>query len=161
MTCPTSDMHFFLRIEPEPPRVTHQQKKFGGVMKDGKTPIYYEPEHLKRAREMLTALLSKLAPKKPFGKAVMMEVVWAFKGKKVEWFTKRPDGDNLQKLLQDVMKDCGFFTDDSIIMPFVTKIALPKEFAHGIVIRLTELGEVPDYIDLTDFIPSERNTTNA
>ena len=141
MNTPTPDIVMFLRIEPEPPRVTHQQKKFGGVMKDGKTPIFYEEERLKAARARFMALLKPYAPKVPFSNAVYMETKWIFKGSKYGWFIKRPDCDNLQKLLQDCMTDCGYFSDDSIVMPCIQKLMAPENAQHGVFIKLHDLSQ--------------------
>lgn len=138
MTSP-SDMDLFVRIEPEPPKVTHQQKKFGGVAKDGKTPIFYENERLASARAKLKSLLCKFAPKTPFKTAVRMEVTWIFYGKEPGWYKKTPDCDNLQKLLQDVMTELNFWTDDKLVMPTISKIQLPADGRHGIHIVITDL----------------------
>lgn len=128
----------FIRIEPEPPKVTYQQKKFGGVAKDGKTPIFYEPPRLASARALLRALLSKVVPTKPIDGAIRMEVTWVFCGP-AGYYLKTPDCDNLQKLLQDVMTELKFWNDDKQVMPSIVKIQLPKEAQHGIYIKLEKL----------------------
>lgn len=138
----------FLRIEPEPPRVTYQQKRFGGVAKDGKTPLFFEPQRLVNARALFMGLLSKHRPSRPFAKAVKMEVMWIFKGKAAGYFIKRPDCDNLQKILQDCMSDLNFWTDDSIVMPSITKIQMPEDAQHGIRITLTSLEGEEDVQEL-------------
>lgn len=134
-----SDIDVFIRIEPEPPKVTYQEKKFGGVAKDGKTPIWYFPPRLASAKALLTSLLQKVAPKKPLEGAVLMEVVWVFRGKEPGYYLKTPDCDNLQKLLQDVMTGLGFWNDDKQVMPAIKKIQLPDDAKHGIYITLTKL----------------------
>lgn len=134
-----SDIDVFIRIEPEPPKVTYQEKKFGGVAKDGKTPIWYFPPRLASAKALLTSLLQKVAPKKPLEGAVLMEVVWVFRGKEPGYYLKTPDCDNLQKLLQDVMTGLGFWNDDKQVMPAIKKIQLPDDAEHGIYITLTRL----------------------
>lgn len=137
MTSP-SDIDVFIRIEPEPPKVTYQQKKFGGVAKDGKTPIFYEPPRLASARALLTSLLAKVAPEEPLEGAIKMEVTWVFRGPK-GYYLKTPDCDNLQKLLQDVMTALRFWRDDKQVMPSTTKIQLPADAKHGIYIKLERL----------------------
>ena len=134
-----SDIDVFIRIEPEPPKATYQEKKFGGVAKDGKTPIWYFPPRLASAKVLLTSLLQKVAPKKPLEGAVLMEVVWVFRGKEPGYYLKTPDCDNLQKLLQDVMTGLGFWNDDKQVMPAIKKIQLPDDAEHGIYITLTKL----------------------
>lgn len=138
MTCP-SDIDVFIRIEPEPPKVTYQEKSFGGVAKDGKTPIFYEPPRLKSARALLKSLLQKVAPKKPLTGAVEMKVTWVFRGTPAGYYLKTPDCDNLQKLLQDVMTALHFWNDDKQVMPSISKIQLPDDAEHGIYITLTKL----------------------
>lgn len=137
-----SDVDVFIRIEPEPPKVTYQQKKFGGVAKDGKTPIFYEPPRLASARALLRSLLQKVVPQQPLTGAVKMDVTWVFLGKKPSYYLKTPDCDNLQKLLQDVMTGLAFWNDDKQVMPTITKIQLPKDAQHGIYIKLTQLKEI-------------------
>ena len=138
MTCP-SEIDIFLRIEPEPPKVTYQEKSFGGVAKDGKTPIFYEPPRLKSARALLRSLLQRFVPAVPFSQAVQMTVTWVFRGKEPGYYVKTPDCDNLQKMLQDVMTGLKFWTDDKIVMPSITKIQLPDDAEHGIYIKITPL----------------------
>ena len=138
MTC-HSDIDVFIRIEPEPPKVTYQEKSFGGVAKDGKTPIFYEPPRLKSARALLKSLLQKVAPKKPLTGAVEMKVTWVFRGTPAGYYLKTPDCDNLQKLLQDVMTALHFWNDDKIVMPSIAKIQLPDDAQHGIYIKITPL----------------------
>lgn len=129
-------MSFFLRMEPEPPRVTHQQKKAHIV--NGK-PFMYEPQRLKDARAKFAAFLKPLAPAEPFSSAVRVDVLWIFRGKTPGWFVKRPDCSNLQKLIEDVMTDVGFWQDDSIVMPSISKIQLPEDAQHGVKIDITPL----------------------
>ena len=134
------DIDVFVRIEPQPPKVTYQQKKFGGVAKDGKTPIFYEPPRLASARALLASLLKKVAPEYPLEGAIRMEVTWVFRGP-AGYYLKTPDCDNLQKLLQDVMTALRFWNDDKQVMPSITKIQLPADAKHGIYIKLTRLSE--------------------
>lgn len=107
-------MRFFINIIP--PTKTYQQKKI--TIKNGK-PILYEPKELKEVREMFKVYLNKYKPKKPYTNPVKLVVQWRFppkaNHKHGEYKYTRPDLDNLQKLLQDVMTDCGFWKDDSLI----------------------------------------------
>ena len=92
-----------------PPTTTHQEKQVRVV--NGK-PVFYEPQELKTARMKLTANLAKHVPKKKLNGAVRMIVKWIFpKGGHPDGTYKdtKPDTDNLQKLLKDVMTDLHFW----------------------------------------------------
>ena len=137
---------FFLNIEPQPPTVTHQEKKFGGVTRKG-TPIYYDPPDLKDARALFTSKLKKFAPKKPWNCPIQLCVLWRFRapeskcvGKDGAWKITKPDTDNLTKLLQDVMTECGFWKDDALVCRLVEeKKEYPAEVKHGILISIIDL----------------------
>ena len=105
---------FFLPIIP--PTVTHQQKKIG--VAHGK-PYTYEPAKLKDARQKLMSHLAKYAPEQPFKGAVRLLVKWCFpvtgKHQNGEYKITKPDTDNLQKLLKDVMTDLHFWKDDALV----------------------------------------------
>lgn len=105
---------FFLPIIP--PTVTHQEKKIG--VAHGK-PYTYEPDKLKDARQKLTSHLAKHVPEQPFKGAVRLLVKWCFpvtgKHQNGEYKTTKPDTDNLQKLLKDVMTDLKFWKDDALV----------------------------------------------
>jgi Holliday junction resolvase RusA-like endonuclease len=129
---------FFLDIIP--PTCTHQQKKIG--VRNGK-PYTYEPDELKDARQKLTAHLAGYAPKEPYTCGVRLVVKWCFpKGghRNGEYRTTKPDTDNLQKLLKDVMTSVGFWTDDAL----VAIENCEKFWANrpGIYIRIDPLQEV-------------------
>lgn len=97
-----------------PPTVTHQEKKVKVVY--GK-PVFYEPEKLKDARAKLQAHLFPHRPAKPLMGPVFFKAVWKFpavgKHKDGDWRDTKPDTDNLQKLLKDVMTAVGFWRDDA------------------------------------------------
>lgn len=101
-----------------PPTTTHQQKK--ASVKNGKV-IFYEPARLKAARMKLEAHLAKYAPENKYNGAVSLLVKWCFplgEGSKHhdgQYKITRPDTDNLQKLLKDVMTDLGFWADDALV----------------------------------------------
>jgi Holliday junction resolvase RusA-like endonuclease len=129
---------FFLPIVP--PTVTHQEKKIG--VRNGK-PYTYEPEDLKDARQKLAAHLSGRAPKEPYTAGVRLVVKWCFprgSHRDGEYRTTKPDTDNLQKLLKDVMTSVGFWTDDALVASEICE----KFWASrpGIYIRIDPLPEV-------------------
>lgn len=105
---------FFMAMEP--PTCTHQQKKIG--VRKGK-PYTYEPAELKDARAKLEANLAKHAPQTPYRAGVRLTVKWCFpvvrNSHNGQYKTTRPDADNLQKLLKDVMTTLGFWADDALV----------------------------------------------
>ena len=111
---------FFLPMVP--PTVTHQTKKIG--VRDGK-PYTYEPARLGQARAKLMAHLGKHAPAAPYKEAVRLIVKWCFpvtgKHHDGEYKTTKPDTDNLQKLLKDVMTDLGYWKDDAQVASEITE----------------------------------------
>ena len=130
---------FFLPIVP--PTVTHQEKKIG--VRNGK-PYTYEPEELKDARGKLSAHLGSRVPKEPYTAGVRLVVKWCFpksaNHQDGEYRTTKPDTDNLQKLLKDVMTELHFWTDDALVASEI----IEKFWANrpGIYIRIDPLPEV-------------------
>ena len=121
-----------------PPQTTHQQTKVTVVK--GK-PIFYEPAELKAARTKLQGHLGKHAPETKYTGAVRLVTKWCFPitGNRVdgEYKTTKPDTDNLQKLLKDVMTDLGYWTDDALVASEIIEkfwAAVP-----GIYIAIEEL----------------------
>lgn len=107
-------IEFFLPMNP--PTCTHQQKKIG--VRNGK-PYLYEPADVKDARQKLTAHLIKHVPAQPYTGGVRLMVKWLFPAARNhhngEYRTTKPDTDNLQKLLKDVMTDLHYWTDDELV----------------------------------------------
>jgi Holliday junction resolvase RusA-like endonuclease len=126
---------FFLPMIP--PTVTHQEKKVHVV--NGK-PEFYEPQELKAARAKLTAHIAKYALAHKYTGPVRLVVKWCFpqgKHKDGEYKSTKPDTDNLQKLLKDVMTDLKFWKDDALVASEIIEkfwAAIP-----GIYISITEL----------------------
>ena len=129
-------IRFFLPMIP--PTVTAQER---GVKVIKGKPIFYDTPEIKTAKEKLMAHLSKYKPSKPIDSACRLVVKWLFpiKGKHRdgEYKTSRPDTDNLQKLLKDVMTVCGFWIDDA----YVASEVIEKFWAEtpGIFINVEEL----------------------
>ena len=105
-------MKFFLSMIP--PTATHQEKQVRVVK--GK-PIFYEPTRLKEARAKLAAYLAQHRPQDVLEGPLQLIVKWLFpitaKHHDGQYKTTRPDTDNLQKLLKDVMTDLNFWHDDA------------------------------------------------
>ncbi len=105
-------IEFFLPMIP--PTTTHQQHKVTVV--NGK-PKFYEPLELKEAKAKLTAHLAKHIPEQKFEGALRLTVKWLspIKGKHKdgEYKTSKPDTDNLNKLLKDIMTALKYWQDDA------------------------------------------------
>lgn len=136
-----------------PPTTTHQTKK-AGVNSKGKI-FFYESGMLKSARQKLAAHLAPHAPDRPLEGPVQLLAKWLFpiktntnrhnKNKQEptqnntnwEWRTTKPDTDNLQKLLKDVMTDVGFWRNDAqVCSEIVQKVNTERT---GIYIEITPL----------------------
>lgn len=119
------------------PTATHQEHKVSVV--NGK-PVFYEPADVKATRQKLTAYLGQHVPEQPFCGAVRLTVKWCFpKGrhKNGTYKTTKPDTDNLQKMLKDVMTKLHFWQDDAQVASEIVE----KFWADipGIWIRVEEL----------------------
>lgn len=127
---------FFLDIIP--PTVTHQEKRVALV--NGKLR-FYEPPRLSSARELLTLRLKPHRPREPYACGLELTVRWQFpRGRhKPGYRTTRPDTDNLQKLLKDVMTGVGFWKDDALVaVEHVEKVWSDRA---GIYIRICKLED--------------------
>lgn len=123
---------FFLAMNP--PTVTHQEKKIRVV--NGK-PVVYEPDELKAARVKLRDHLARFRPETPMIGGVRLVVKWCFPlaglHRDGEYRTTKPDTDNLQKLLKDVMTQLGFWKDDALVASEVVEkfwAAVPGIYIH-------------------------------
>jgi Holliday junction resolvase RusA-like endonuclease len=128
---------FFLQMIP--PTVTAQEHQV--TIKNGK-PVFYDPPALCSARQKLEAHLSKFVPPEKYTGAVRLVVKWCFPLKGAhqngEYKTTRPDTDNLQKLLKDVMTKLGYWKDDALVASeIIEKFWADKP---GIYISIEELN---------------------
>lgn len=119
------------------PTATHQEHKV--KMINGK-PVFYEPAEVKAARQKLSAYLGQYIPEHPFYGAVRLIVKWCFpRGHHSDgsYKTTKPDTDNLQKMLKDVMTKLRFWDDDAQVASEIVE----KFWADipGIYIRVEEL----------------------
>ena len=129
---------FFIPMKP--PTVTAQEHRV--TMINGR-PHFYDPPEIKDAKNKLAAHLSKHVPDKPYTSAVRLLTKWCFpltgKHRDGDWRTSKPDTDNLQKLLKDVMTRLGYWKDDALVCSEICEkfwAATP-----GLYIRIEELGE--------------------
>ncbi len=126
-------IEFFLPMIP--PTVTHQEKEGNWNAR-----TMYEPQELKAARAKLEAHLAKYAPAHKFTGPLRLVTKWCFprgKHRDGEYKITKPDTDNLQKLLKDVMTDLGYWKDDALVVSEITE----KFWAEipGIYIKISEL----------------------
>lgn len=130
-------IEFFVPMK-KVPTATHQMKKVRVV--DGK-PSFYEPPEVKKTRATLLAAVYPHKPLVPIEGAVRLLVKWCFpisgKHKDGEYKTSKPDTDNLQKMLKDVMTDAGYWKDDAQVASEIVE----KFWAEvsGVYIRVEEL----------------------
>ncbi len=135
-------MKIFLLLDP--PTATAQERKVRIVRNK---PIFYQPEKLKEAKKILSQHLAPFKPEVPFVGPVELHVSWMFlRGKRHkhrEWRVTKPDTDNLQKMLKDVMTDLGFWKDDALVVKeHVEKIW--SDEPTGISIEIIELGKIKE-----------------
>lgn len=123
---------------------TAQQK--GVTIKYGK-PYFYEKPEVKALRNQLYFYCKPHRPPEPFGGAVRLKVIFYYKTTKKkqigQFKTTRPDLDNLNKLLWDVLTDTGFFKDDSQIVIFEARKGYGEE--DKIKISISEIEVSTDY----------------
>jgi Holliday junction resolvase RusA-like endonuclease len=109
-------MRLEIFVPMKPPTVTHQEKQVRVVRSK---PIFYEPAELKAARDKLAAHLATYVPAQKYTCGLRLIVKWCFpitgQHRNGEYRTTRPDTDNLQKLLKDVMTKLGYWQDDALI----------------------------------------------
>lgn len=105
-----------------PPTCTQQEHQVRVVK--GK-PQFYEPTELKAARSKLEAHLAGHVPEEKYTDAVRLMTKWCFpisgKHQDGEYKTTKPDTDNLQKMLKDVMTKLKYWTDDALVASEITE----------------------------------------
>lgn len=129
---------FFVHMEP--PTVTDQQKRLG--VRNGK-PCRYADARVSDAISKLTAHLAPHRPENPMEGPLSLQVKWLFspRGKHVhgDWRDTKPDTDNLDKALRDVMTRLGFWRDDAQVVQAITEKAWWNP--PGIWVRIVQLGK--------------------
>ena len=132
-------LEFFLPMIP--PTTTQQMHRVSA--KNGK-PVFYSSPELKAAEAKLSDAVGRYRPKAPISCGVRLITKWCFpvsgKHKNGEYKTSRPDTDNLQKLLKDVMTKNKFWLDDAQVASEICE----KFWADipGIYIYVQELERV-------------------
>lgn len=131
-------MKFYVKMD-EVPKTTAQQKKFST-----KTKTFYKTSKIKQSEYLLVRALSGRQPRKTYDTPIELSVTWLFphtkKSKDGERKGTRPDLDNLQKLLQDIMCKLGYYKDDSLI----TDLTLKKRWHRhsGLIIEINEVETI-------------------
>lgn len=123
-----------------PPTTTAQQHKVS--VRNGK-PVFYDPPELVLAKSKLRTHLIPHVPEQPFDGALRLVVKWCYPvtGEHYdgEYKYTKPDTDDLNKALKDIMEDLGFYVNDSR----VASETIEKFWAEvtGIWIHLEEIYE--------------------
>ena len=136
-------MRFKLKMNP--PTATAQQK---GERVVGGYIHHYKKKNVAAAEAVLRDALLPYVPDEPIAeKPIRLRTVWMFpypkSAKKHQpgwgrWKITRPDTDNLNKLLKDVMTDMGFWKDDALICSELNEKLYADE--PGIVIAIDTLS---------------------
>ena len=103
----------YIWIPGRPSRTTHQSGTKISGHRTYKTASLVSWEHT------LQRGLMKHVPDKPIDGPVKLTATWGFKAPKksdVGWKLTRPDTDNMQKTLKDVMTRMNFWEDDSQVV---------------------------------------------
>ena len=141
----SSDIKLFLRLEPDIPKLTHQNGIKTRVV-NGHAQVYKTPALINLETKYI-ALLRPHAPKEPWGCPIHLSTIWYFAMPKnnrlaeaIVWKITKPDTDNLVKTLKDCMARAGFFKDDALVcLESVAKMWAPNDAPHGVEIRMKEL----------------------
>jgi Holliday junction resolvase RusA-like endonuclease len=110
-----------------PPTVTHQEQDIKIIKnKKGKlVPLVYDPTELTAAKVKLQGHLGQHVPTEKYTGAVRLIAKWCFpitgKHQNGEYKVTKPDTDNLQKMLKDVMTTLGYWTDDALVASEITE----------------------------------------
>ena len=114
-------VEFFMAMVP--PTCTHQEKKV--CMVRNKPPVFYDPPELKAAKQKLEAHLAQHMIRRPYSCGVRLITKWIFpadgKHPNGSYRITKPDTDNLQKALKDIMTKLGFWQDDCLVASEITE----------------------------------------
>lgn len=115
------EIEFFVPLK-KIPTVTHQDKIIS--VKNGK-PIIFDSHNLKEAKEVFKTRLISHIPSKMLNAPIGVELIWCFPLEKNkvdgDYYTKKPDVDNLAKAFIDQMTKLKFWKDDSHVSKFVSE----------------------------------------
>lgn len=131
-------IEFFVPMKP--PTCTAQEKRV--VKSQGKYYFYDKPE-VAAARQKLRDYIAKFRPEFSMVNkgAVRLVVKWLFpitgSHEDGEWKTTKPDTDNLNKMLKDILTELGFWKDDALVASEIIEKFWAK--IPGIYIRIETL----------------------
>ena len=126
-----------VKLDIVPPTATAQQK---GVFVHNGRAHFFTKQKVRDAEDFLAALLAPHAPAEPLSGAVYFQARWCFPYRKSEpkrvtaagreiAHTVRPDLDNLEKALLDVLTRLKYWTDDAQVFTKSTaKVWGPKPY---------------------------------
>lgn len=126
-----------VKLDIVPPTATAQQK---GVFVHNGRAHFFTKQKVRDAEDFLAALLAPHAPAEPLRGGIYLQARWCFPYRKSERksvtnagreiaHTVRPDLDNLEKALLDVLTRLRFYEDDSQIFTKSTaKVWGPKPY---------------------------------
>lgn len=129
--------HFFMAMEC-PPKATKQEHQVRVV---GGKPKFFPSKAWRDAESTLRAHLERHRPPEPIRGGVILSVEWCFPldgHADGEPFLDKPDTDNLDKGLKDVMTELGWWADDCRV--FGENILKLHSKVPGIRIDIEEVG---------------------
>lgn len=140
MNLPHSDIKLFMRLEPDIPKLTHQNGIKPCIV-NGRAQMYKTPA-LRNLEAKYISFLRPFAPPEPWNCPVCLTTEWIFrkpKGAKGILKTTKPDCDNLIKTLKDCMTRCGFWKDDALVFAEqCVKLWADENEPHGIKILVQD-----------------------
>ncbi len=129
------ELEFFIPMIP--PTTTQQEHQ---VNTRGGKAQFYEPAEVKAARSKLSDAVGPYRPPAPMSGAVRLMVKWCFPCGDThadgEYRITKPDTDNLQKMLKDVMTKNRFWKDDAQVASEICEKFWAK--VPGLYIRAEE-----------------------
>ena len=137
-------MHFFMAME-QPPKATKQEHRVSVVFDKSKgkhVPRFFPSRAWADAESLLRSHLEPHRPERPIGGAVILDTTWCFpKGGHAdgEPYLEKPDTDNLEKGLKDVMAELGWWEDDRTV--FSSRTTKVYSRVPGIRIDIEEIEQ--------------------
>lgn len=106
---------------------------------------HYEKKEVTLAKQDLMWQLKPFVPNSPLEGPLSVSIAWAFertKCKRIDWKTTRPDLDNLEKGLLDVLTAMHFWNDDAqVVMKNTCKYIVPVGQGR-LSIEIRQAGEL-------------------
>ena len=113
---PRSDISLFMRLEPDIPKLTHQNGLKVCSVRGDSSPRVFKSPALIDLEDKYASLLKRFAPASPWDCPIHLTTIWHFRSAtKTGWKTTSPDTDNLVKTLKDCMEKVGFYRHDALV----------------------------------------------